>query len=247
MTILVVGANGATGRLLVEQLLERGHSVKAIVRSNDGLPQSIRSNPHLSLISASLLDLNDAELTEHTRSCDAVASCLGHNLTLKGIYGRPRRLVTDATRRLCQALKATDTGGPRKFVLMNTAGNSNRDLSEPRSIGERMVIGLLRHLLPPHADNEQASDYVRRQIGQNNAAIEWVVVRPDSLIDEDKVTPYEVVVSPTQSPIFKPGKTSRINVAHLMADLIVDDNVWKRWRGQMPVLYNKDSSLPKSS
>lgn len=34
MEILVVGASGATGRLLVEQLLKRGHLVKVIVRSS---------------------------------------------------------------------------------------------------------------------------------------------------------------------------------------------------------------------
>ncbi|TWU38822.1 hypothetical protein Q31b_39000 [Novipirellula aureliae] len=32
MTTLVIGATGATGRLVVEQLLDRGQSVKAILR-----------------------------------------------------------------------------------------------------------------------------------------------------------------------------------------------------------------------
>ena len=41
MTSLIVGASGATGRLLVEQLLNREHHVKAIVRSPDKLPQSL--------------------------------------------------------------------------------------------------------------------------------------------------------------------------------------------------------------
>ncbi|MEZ4556069.1 MAG: NAD(P)H-binding protein [Caldilineaceae bacterium] len=34
MNILIVGASGATGRLLVQQLLEQGHSVKAVVRAD---------------------------------------------------------------------------------------------------------------------------------------------------------------------------------------------------------------------
>ena len=33
MTVLIAGATGATGRLLVRLLLERGHRVRAIVRS----------------------------------------------------------------------------------------------------------------------------------------------------------------------------------------------------------------------
>jgi hypothetical protein len=167
------------------------------------------------------------------------ASCLGHNINLKGIYGHPRRLVTDATRRLCNAIKAAKPEHPTRFVLMNTAGNSNRDLQEPVSFGQRCVIGLLRLLLPPHADNERAADYLRTMIGQDDRAIEWVVVRPDSLVNEDLVTEYEVFPSPTRSALFDPGLTSRINVAHFMARLIAEDETWNKWKGQMPGIYNK--------
>lgn len=38
MTILVVGASGATGRLVVEQLLNRGQKVKAMLRSPEKFP-----------------------------------------------------------------------------------------------------------------------------------------------------------------------------------------------------------------
>lgn len=93
--ILVVGASGATGRLLVQQLLDRGQRVKAIVRSPDKLHGIARSAEHMSVIHASLLDIGDAELAEHVKGCVAVASCLGHNMSLKGMYGHPRRLVTD--------------------------------------------------------------------------------------------------------------------------------------------------------
>ncbi len=50
MTVLVVGASGATGRLLVEQLLGRGQKVKAVVRSMDSLPEKIRNHENLLLI-----------------------------------------------------------------------------------------------------------------------------------------------------------------------------------------------------
>lgn len=33
--------------------------------------------------------------------------------------------------------------------------------------------------------------------------------------------------------------TSRINVAHFMADLITDDDTWRRWKGRMPVIYDE--------
>ena len=239
MTILVVGATGATGRLLVEQLLHRGQPVRAIVRSPEKLPRGLTNDQNLTVICASILDLTDNEMAQHVRGCCAVASCLGHNVSLKGIYGHPRTLVADATRRLCKAIKANQPEGPTKFVLMNTAGNRNRDRHEPTSFAQRMVIGLVRVLLPPHKDNEKAADYLRTGIGQNDEAIKWAVVRPDSLVDEERVTPYTVHASPTRSAIFDPGLTSRINVAHFMADLITNEAVWNEWQGQMPVIYNQ--------
>lgn len=241
MTILVIGATGATGRLLVQHLLDRGQNVKVIVRSPEKLPEALKHHDHLSVIPASILDLGDAEMAQHVKGCAAVASCLGHNLSWKGLYGHPRRLVTDATRRLCAAIKANKPEKPTMFVLMNTAGNSNRDLNEPISLGERFVIGLFRTLLPPLVDNENATDYLRINLGQGDKEIEWVVVRPDTLTNADKVTEYEVHPSPTRSAIFNAGRTSRINVGHFMADLITDDDIWNRWKGHMPVIYNKVS------
>lgn len=242
MAVLVVGASGATGRLLVKELLDRGCDVSAVVRSPERLPDALRRSLRFTIEHASLLYLNDAEITQLVGGCTAVASCLGHNLTFKGMYGSPRRLVTDATRRLCEAVRATRPQVPVRFVLMNTAGNSNRDFDEPVSLGQRCVVGLVRMLVPPHADNEQAADYLRTRVGAHDRAIEWAAVRPDSLIDDDSVTEYEVYPSPTRSAIFNAGKTSRINVAHFMADLMTDDDVWSRWKGQMPVIYNKEFS-----
>ena len=238
MNNLVVGATGATGRLLTEELLNRGQFVKVIVRSPDKLPAAIRNHDHLTVIQASVLDLSDAELTQHVDGCDAVASCLGHNLNLKGLFGHPRKLVTDATRRLCAAIRANGPEKPVKFVLMNTTGNRNRDLDEPIPFSQKFVVGLLRLLLPPHRDNEQAADFLRRKVGQNDELIEWTAVRPDNSIDEDEVTAYDVYPSPIRSAIFDPGQTSRINVGHFMAELITIDEIWQKWQGQMPVIYN---------
>ena len=264
MTVLVVGASGATGRLLVEELLQRGRTVRAVVRSPEKLPAAIRTHPSVSIVHAKLLELSDDQMRRHVGGCAAIASCLGHNLSFKGIYGPPQRLVTLTTRRLCEAVEANRPQQPVRFVLMNTTGNRNRDLDEPVSVGQRFVVGLIRLLLPPHIDNEKAAEYLRVNVSRNDRlsrnskksspghhphydpqrirAIEWVVVRPDTLTNESRVTEYEVHPSPTRSPIFNAGKTSRINVARFMADLITDDDTWNRWQSQMPVIYNRGFS-----
>jgi len=247
MTVLVAGASGTTGQHLVGQLLDRGIHVKVIVRSPEKFPDKLKDHVHLSLIHASILDLSDEEMAQLVNGCDAVASCLGHNLNLKGLYGHPRMLVTDATRRLCNAITANKPAKPVRYVLMNTAGNSNRDLQEPMSTAQKWVIGLIRHLLPPHADNERAADYLRTIVGQNDSVIQWTAVRPDNLTDEESVTTYQAYPSPIRSTVFNAGRTSRINVGHFMADLITDDNIWNKWKGQMPVIYNLESTKLNNS
>lgn len=241
MTTLVVGASGATGRLLVKQLLDQGEKVKIIVRSVDSLPDSITQNSQLMITEASLLDMTDAELLAQVQGCRAVVSCLGHNLTFKGMFGHPRRLVTDAVQRLCSAIEKTIPDTPVKYILMNTTGNKNSQAGETVSAAQAVVVGLIRHLLPPHADNEIAAAYLQSNFGTSQKAIEWAAVRPDGLIDEESVTEYTVHPSPTRSAIFDAGKTSRINVANFMSQLIINDGIWEKWKRQMPVLYNASS------
>jgi putative NADH-flavin reductase len=238
MNILVIGATGATGRLLVAGLLERGHQVKVIVRSAERMLGFVEAHPYLRVVEASFLDLSDEEVQEHVKGYDAVASCLGHNPTLKGIFGGPRRLVTDSVKRLCKAISVLQQ--PTKLVLMNTTGVVNPEQDPRRSLGERMVLWLLRYLLPPQADNEQAAAFLQRGIGKRDELIEWSVVRPDTLIDREKSDEYKVVPSPIESPIFGSLQTSRSNVAELMAELLVNADVWDKWKNDMPIVYNRD-------
>tara|TARA_R110002051_G_scaffold188453_1_gene257859 strand:+ start:10814 stop:11560 length:747 start_codon:yes stop_codon:yes gene_type:complete len=240
MTILVVGATGATGIRLVEELLIRGQFVRAIVRTPEKLPETIRYHKRLSVIRASVLELSNIELEKHVAGCNAVASCLGHNATFKGIYGKPHLLVTETTQRICSTIKAIKSKEKTKFVLMNTV--ANRNLNESISFAQKCVIGLLRVILPPHLDNEKAAAYLRTTIGQKDSFIDWVAVRPSGLIDEEKMSEIEVYPSPTRS-ILNDGQISRINVGHFMADLITNEVLWNTWKGQMPVIYNEGTAF----
>ncbi|MCA9732842.1 NAD(P)H-binding protein [candidate division KSB1 bacterium] len=240
MTILIAGASGATGRLLLDQLLNLGHKVKIIVRSTQNISKTILENENLTVVEGSILELTDEKLVKTVNGCDAIASCLGHMPNMSGLFGQPRKLVTETTRRLCHAVKANKPSNKIKYVLMNTAGNSNRDLSEKISFGQKIVIALLRLLLPPHVDNENAADYLRVEINQNDNFMQWVVIRPDKLINESAVSEYNLYPSPIRSALFDAGKTSRINVANFMVRLIADNELWEKWQGQMPVIYNEE-------
>lgn len=239
MHTLVIGASGATGKHLVNQLLQANQKVKIIVRPAFKVPEVWRNNRNLSVITAEITEINVIEMTDCLSDCNAVASCLGHNISFKGIFGKPRKLVTDAVALICESIYGFSPENPVRFVLMNTTANRNKDLNEKNSIGRKIVIGLVRLFLPPQSDNEDAAEYLRVNVGQDSKSIEWVIVRPDTLIDRDEVRGYELYPSPVRNPVFNPGKSSRINVGNFMSRLIVDNDLWNSWKGRMPVIYDK--------
>ena len=237
-TTLVVGATGKTGQPLVEQLLGKNHKVRVIVRSPHKLSAEVLKNPNTTVIEASVLDLTDEEMAEHVKNCDALVSCLGHVMDLKGMFGEPKKLCTDATRRLCNAIEKNNPPESIKFILMNTVGVQNPDLEEKRTWYERGFLALLRHFLPPHRDNETAAEYLHRNVGKDNKHIEWCSVRPDSLIDAE-VSSYDIKESPTTG-ILTGRPTARSNVAHFMTELVENAEFWSTWKFRMPVIMNSE-------
>ncbi len=229
-----------TGRALVEQLLGKGHNVRTSVRSPDKLPAGVRDHPSATVIEASVLDLTDEQMAEHVKACDAVVSCLGHVMNLKGMFGHPRRLCTDATRRLCDAIEESRPSNPIKFILMNTVAVQNPDLEENRAWFERGLLAVLRHTLPPHRDNETAAEHLHQNVGRESKHVEWCSVRPDSLVNAE-VCSYDIVRSPTTG-ILTGRPTARANVAHFMVDLVEDAELWSTWRFGMPVIMNSNES-----
>ena len=243
MNVFVLGATGATGKHIVSQLISMNHNVKVLIRPTSNYPVEWDANEKISVIKDEISKIAKADLKYHMADCDAVASCMGHNLNLKGIYGKPRRLVVGALKKVYGVIQELHVEKPIKIVLMNTSGVRNPKINEQISFTEKVIVGLLRILLPPFIDNEKAAKFLSCEIGITQKNVEWVVVRPDSLIDLDEVSVYEVHPSPLRSALFNPGKTSRINVGNFMASLINDQKLWNKWKGQMPILYNVENHV----
>ena len=240
-TVLLVGGTGRTGRRVLQQLLDRGISVRAIVRSGRKLPPDVKGSSNLTVIEASLLSLRDEELQQHLRGCDAVISCLGHVLCLKGIFGPPRDLVTRATMRLCRGVEALQPPAPVKFILMSSVSvNRPGGLDTRRGSFERAFLWMLCGVLPPAQDNQRAADFLVEQIGPNNAFVQWAVVRPDSLLPGE-VSEYALHEGLVNS-LFAPGSTNMANVAHLMCELVTNPKTWADWKSKLPVIINAVTS-----
>ncbi len=211
------------------------------VRSSHRLPAEVLENRNTTVIEASVLDLTDQEMVAHVKDCDAVVSCLGRVMDFKGMFGEPKKLCTDATRRSCDAIEKTGSPAPTRFILMNTVGVQNPDLGEKRTWFERGLLTLLRNTVPPHRDNETASEHLHRNVGRKNRHVEWCSVRPDSLIDAE-LSPYDINESPTTG-ILTGRPTTRSNVAHFMIELIENSELWNIWKFGMPVVMNATEKI----
>jgi nucleoside-diphosphate-sugar epimerase len=234
---LLVGGTGRTGARVLEQLLSRGVGVRAIVRSADRLPKGAAQDPRLELVVADLLALGDETLLRCVRGCDAVISCLGHLPSVKGIFGPPRDLVTVATTRLCRAIEAAQPTSPVKFILMTSVSVNRRGgLDTRRGMCERAIVWILRGVVPAAKDNQRAADFLSRGIGTANPSVQWVAVRPDTLVEGD-VSEYSLHEGLVSS-LFTPDSTNMANVAHFMCELATNSKAWNDWNGGLPVIVN---------
>lgn len=248
ITTLVLGASGQTGSRLVEQLLEKNQTVKVIVRSkgrflaNISIDESI-SNKNLMISENAVLDMSDQDFLEQVQGCDAIVSCLGHTSNMKGMFGKPHKLCTDAIKRTVKAIEALSDNNanvikkPKKIILMSSIAVANPNgLDDVRPMGERIALSIIRALLPPQKDNEEAAAFLHDKIKSDNKLVQWIAVRPDELL-EGETSEYTLYNKP-QKGLFGGGTTTRANVAHFMCNLIIDQETWDKWSGKMPVIMN---------
>jgi nucleoside-diphosphate-sugar epimerase len=237
MKALVLGASGATGKLVVQQLLKKNIRVRVVVRESAIIPNQISDDKSIEVVKGNINDFEIVKIKDIVKDCDSVICCLGHNINFKGILGPPHKLVFNTVVKIIEALQSREPNA--KFILMSTTAYTNRKTGEVNTFGEKIVFSLLKVLLPPHKDNMLAADYLVYNIG-SKTNVDWIAVRPDSLFDEANVSEYKVYNNKIRSAIFNSGKTSRINVSNFMVELITNGQLWQEWKHKTPVIYNKE-------
>jgi nucleoside-diphosphate-sugar epimerase len=237
-TVLLLGGTGRTGGRVLRQLLARDARVRAVVRSAERLPDGVAGAAGLSVTEADLLALGDEEFVDLVDGCDAVVSCLGHTVSARGVFGRPRDLCVQAARRVCRAAAVLEPERPIRFVLMSSVSvNRPAGADARRGALERSALWALRGLVPPARDNQRAADFVQEAIGTDGRYVQWAAVRPDSLKEGD-VSPYDVYEGLVDS-LFRPGETRMANVADFMCRLVTGEAAWETWRGKLPVIVDR--------
>jgi putative NADH-flavin reductase len=162
MRIVVVGANGRTGRQVVEQALARGHGVTAVARRPETLPEP---RPGLAVATADVLDRE--ALAAVPAGADAVVSAVG--------IGASRTPTTVYSQGVANLLAARPPGSAQKLVVVSAVPAGPR--AEQPLLQRRIVLPLLDRVFgATYQDMRRMEDLLRR------SDADWVALRPPRLV-----------------------------------------------------------------
>lgn len=162
MKLAVFGATGGVGKCVVAHALQRGHAVRALVRT----PGRAIFPPAVEIVAGHALD--STAVADTVCGADAVLSCLGAKLT--ATFTRSGRTVAPAT---CEIIEAMYWHGVRRLIVISTygAGDSWRRLSTSARL---LMSALLWGELADKNAMERAVSV---------SFLDWTVVRPVNLTD----------------------------------------------------------------
>jgi uncharacterized protein YbjT (DUF2867 family) len=194
MRITVFGATGGIGGHVVQQALDAGHKVTAVVRTSSAYEVE---HPALEVVRV-------PGLTEAEPLRDAVD---GSDAVISGVGARGRKdgpVASESTRSMLAAMEAV---GVRRFVAVSAAPLGPMPADES-FLNRRLVYPMINAFAADvYADLRVMEADIR------SSTTEWTIVRPPKLTNKALTETYRTEVGGTVSR----GYTiSRADVAHLM-------------------------------
>jgi putative NADH-flavin reductase len=186
MKVVVFGASGRTGQLVVRQALEKGHRVTAFARA---LPADPIAHPKLRVVTGDALDR--AAVGAAVEGQDAVVSTIGPS------GGGSQTICTESIVNIIKAMK--DHGVARLVVL-----TSATDM-EGGFLYDRIVRPLF--LRKVYEDKE------RQEMEVFKSGLDWTIVRPPIMRDGPRTGAYRVAIG---TPPKGGWRVSRADVAEFM-------------------------------
>jgi len=170
MNIVVFGASGRTGRLVVEQALAKRHVVTAFVRSAAALTEQ---PPSLRVAVGDALD--EAAVEAALAGQQAVVTTIGPN------SNRPDNVGSDTTATIIKAMKRQ---GVARLICITSADDVDSGF-----LFERMVKPLfLRHVF---------ADKAAQELAIFKSGLDWTIVRPPILRDGPRTGAYRLAIGVT--------------------------------------------------
>jgi len=167
MKIVILGATGGTGKELIRQSLEAGHSVTAFVRNSDPLG-----------VFKEKIKVRTGDLLDHNQLASALQ---GHDAVLSGFGPRVPIAKTDA--HLLRDFARVLTSAMRQARLRRAIVISTAFLFKDSLLPPTYLIGKL--LFP-----SVVSDAAEMESTIQRSDLDWTIVRPPQLTDSAPTRKY---------------------------------------------------------
>lgn len=201
MKLLVLGANGRTGQLIVEKGLARGHQITALVRN----PDTVTSRPGLTVVKGTPTDA--AALATAADGADAILVALNNPRSSDLPWAKP--LTTEKI--LTKVAENIIALGGKRVVALSAAGVGDSFDSAPWFM--RFMIRRT-NLAYAYADHNSVEDAYRKSDAH------WTLVRAMGLSNGEQEK--TLIVGTATTP--KPGMMVRRSaVADFMLDCAKKD------------------------
>ncbi len=207
MNILIIGSTGKTGRELVKQGLERGHSITALVRT----PGKIKiAHPKLKIIQGDVLD--PASLERSIKDQNAVLSALGHKK-----FFIKTDILSRGTSHLIAVMQKQQLS---RLICITSLGIND----------SRYRLGLYYTLFTiPFIVFFYFRDKAKQERLIMNSDLDWTIIRPAQLTDGKKREKYKH--GPGLGHYLLTRMISRADVAHFMLDELAQGRYIRRVAG----------------
>ncbi|KAJ3557835.1 hypothetical protein NM688_g1254 [Phlebia brevispora] len=172
MHLLILGATGPCGLLLIQEALEADHTVVAYVRSPQKLTEPIKSNPAVTIVEGQLTDRS--ALQQALSGVDAVLSALGPPVR-SGITYPLNTPLAQAYTLLIELMKEKEI---KRLIALGTP--SMKDEHDKFSLVFRtLVTGVATFAHGAYKDVVAIGEVIRNQ----GDALSWTIVRVPFLVD----------------------------------------------------------------
>ena len=161
--LLVLGANGPTGREVAQQALARGHRVDALTRHPETFPLR---HERLRVVAGDATD--PAVIDDAVAATDAVICTIGAAFTLK-----PVQVYSATTRGLVAAM---ENHHRRRLIVVTSAGV--RRSHHQSGITQVAAYALMRHIL----GRTVYDDMVKMEALVTASTLDWTIVHPPGLV-----------------------------------------------------------------
>ena len=167
MNVVVFGATGSTGRLVVESALSAGHVVTAFVRDPKRMPLAHRN---LRIVKGDAMDPASVASAVHGADADAIICTLGAIPQAKESRDRRQRGVP-----VCSV-------GTRNILAAMPAGRGRLVVESSVSVGESYRTGSFgAGFLVKLALKEVMADKEKQEAAVRESDCDWTIVRPATL------------------------------------------------------------------